>query len=209
MSDLTIPQTIGGLRLAKPFNDNFAAIAAWANGNIGQSNLASKAVNSQHLVDGSVLEPKLGDKCVSGRALQDYAVTSAKLSKSGLYLATAGGTGGTTWNLSTAQSAAPSVNAVAFAPSIDCTLIMSGSLSLYNAASMTKVISVFFGDGTANALCGYLHDIWTGAVTVPMACTLNLTAGTAYNLSVRATVNSSTASPLMCWTGWNALVVPR
>lgn len=79
MSQLVIPNVIGGPRLAKPFNDNYDAIQAWANGNIGQDNLAPSSVGTSELVDGSVVTAKYGDKSITLAKMGDASVDYTKL----------------------------------------------------------------------------------------------------------------------------------
>lgn len=79
MSQLIIPHTIGGARLAKPFNDNTNALQAWANGNIGQDNLAVASVGSPELVDGAVTSTKLGALSVTLAAVAAGAINYTKL----------------------------------------------------------------------------------------------------------------------------------
>lgn len=62
MATLSIPNTIqdGAEIVAAEHRENYAAIAAWANGNIGTTNIENGAVTEPKLANGAVTGAKLG-----------------------------------------------------------------------------------------------------------------------------------------------------
>lgn len=188
MAFLSIPEIIGGLRLAKPFNDNFNAIQAWANGNIGDANLANDSVGGNQVKGSAIALRHLSDDSVGTAQLVDYAVTPKHLAKTGF-----------TWGYKSATNSnfAPPVASTLYlmqslgtiTPEFDCTLLTNYhiayrrragvSVAELNAAICNNETALFTSQPSIVAVAENSSAFASLSTAIP------LTANVTYTLSVR------------------------
>jgi len=191
---LVIPNTIGGARLAQPHNENFAAVADVLNGNIGDVNLAANAVSTP--------------------ALQDAAVTGAKVANETLMPEKLHGSARTTHNARLAMTADKSLTnkkhdvftLLAHSRSYDHTLLIAGALYVAASGDTTQTAKLYVrnsavayadapASGTPDGTILYLSTETSNSreEVMPFYYCLSCAANTEYNLRFTAS-NSGTVA---------------
>jgi len=184
---LVIPNTIGGARLAQPHNENFAAVADVLNGNIGDVNLAANAVSTP--------------------ALQDSAVTGAKVANETLMPEKLHGSARTTHNARLAMTATKDLTTkkhdvmslLAHSRAYDHTLLIAGVFFVASSATATQTARVYLRNsavayedtaaaGTPDGVVLFMSTETSSAreEAIPFYYCMRCAANTEYNLRFTA-----------------------
>lgn len=210
MGFLVIPETIGGKRLAKPFNDNFNAITEWANGKIGAGCLGADSVNRDNIVNSAVNTPKIEDKAVTLAKLEDAAKVTHIWAGS-LSAGTACAVQGQWYDGQTLLAD--------WTPAINMRVLFMGT-GVFQCSSTLGAGIMFCGltSNTGNVAPNIVNNVSkvhvaangdAGKVPISLSGFLDVTAGTKYTF--RTTVAQSCANNATVWVhGSVALLgVPR
>lgn len=216
MSLLTLG-ALGLARLKKPIDDNFNAIQAWANGNVGFENLSANAVYRDALQDDSVSHAKMASLSVGVDELIDFSATPQKLAKTGFVYGvlhktatTMSGTAETWYNVS-------NFSLGTITPEFDCYLLTNYTVTFNRGA--VALASPLYTEAMARIAtsAGASLLISPNSMVVPFAAwsatagsingLIPLTKGTEYSLVIQAKESANT--PLLVTCSGYSLILPR